>query len=178
MKNALGKCNGINNKKNTCDYIALLSISYYSDVIISPMASQITGVWSVCSTVCSGADQRKYQSSASLAFVRGIHRWPMDSPLKGQQREKCFLLKTSSWWYESAICYSYCICGNTLHTDTLCHLLNSPLTKSYSTNRSLAPKRNSCIPYGCRYDLRHMLCTIKVKTAFHSTQPINATTLE
>ena len=41
------------------------------------MASQITAVSSVCSTVCSGADQRKHQSSAPLAFVRGIHRWPV-----------------------------------------------------------------------------------------------------
>ena len=37
--------------------------------------NQITGVSIVCSTVCSGADHRKHQSSASLAFVRGIHRW-------------------------------------------------------------------------------------------------------
>ena len=37
----------------------------------------------VCSTLCSGTDQRKYQSSASLAFVRGIHRWQVDSPHKG-----------------------------------------------------------------------------------------------
>ena len=34
-------------------------------------------------TVCSGADQRKHQSTASLAFGRGIHRWPVDSPRKG-----------------------------------------------------------------------------------------------
>ena len=31
------------------------------------------------STICSGADQRKHQSSPSLAFVRGIHRWPVNS---------------------------------------------------------------------------------------------------
>ena len=37
----------------------------------------------VCSSVCSGADQIKHQSSTSLAFVRGIHRWPVDSPHKG-----------------------------------------------------------------------------------------------
>ena len=48
----------------------------YNDVIMSVMASQITGVSIVCSTVGSGADQRKYQSSASLALVQGIHRWP------------------------------------------------------------------------------------------------------
>ena len=48
---------------------------HYSDVIMSAMASQITGVTIVDSTVCSGADQRKHQSSASLAFVRGNDRW-------------------------------------------------------------------------------------------------------
>ena len=35
-------------------------------------------------TVCSGADQRKHQGSVSLAFVRGIHRWPVNSRTKGQ----------------------------------------------------------------------------------------------
>ena len=56
---------------------------HYSEVIMSTMASQITGVSIVYSTVCSGADQRKYQSSASEAFVRGIHRWPVNSLHKG-----------------------------------------------------------------------------------------------
>ena len=41
------------------------------------------GVSIICSTVYSGADQRKHQSSASLAYVRGIHRWPVDPPHKG-----------------------------------------------------------------------------------------------
>ena len=39
-------------------------------VIMSTMVFQITGVSIVCSTVCSGADRRKHQSSTSLAFVR------------------------------------------------------------------------------------------------------------
>ena len=47
---------------------------HYSDVIMNTMASQITSLTIVYSTVYSGADQRKHQSSASLAFVRGIHR--------------------------------------------------------------------------------------------------------
>ena len=42
---------------------------------MSAIAIQITGVWIVYSTVCSGADQRKHQCFTSLAFVRGIHRW-------------------------------------------------------------------------------------------------------
>ena len=51
----------------------------YSDVRMGAIASQINGLSVVYSTVCSGGDQRKHQSSASLAFVRGIHRWPVNS---------------------------------------------------------------------------------------------------
>ena len=61
-----------------------------NDVIMSAMASQIIGVSSVCPTVGSGADQRKHQSSASLAFVRGIHRWPVNSPHKTPVTRKIF----------------------------------------------------------------------------------------
>ena len=38
----------------------------------------------------SGADQRKHQSFASLTLVRGIHRWPVDSPHKGPATQKIF----------------------------------------------------------------------------------------
>ena len=56
--------------------------THYTDVIISAKTSHITGVSMVCSAVCSGADQRKHQSSATLAFVRGIHRWfPSQRPV-------------------------------------------------------------------------------------------------
>ena len=52
---------------------------HYSDVIMGTMATQVTSLTFVYSTVYSGADQRKHQSSASLAFVREIH-WPVNSP--------------------------------------------------------------------------------------------------
>ena len=64
------------------DYFLVL-VWHYSDVKMSMMVSQITGVSTVCSTVCSGADQRKHQYYASLAFVKGIHQWLVDSPHKG-----------------------------------------------------------------------------------------------
>ena len=51
-------------------------------VIIGAMRSQITSPTIVYSTVCSGTDQRKHQSSASLTFVRGIHRWQLNFPTK------------------------------------------------------------------------------------------------
>ena len=50
---------------------------HYNGVTMSAMASQITSLTIVYSTIYSGADQRKHQSSASLTFVTGIHRWPM-----------------------------------------------------------------------------------------------------
>ena len=56
------------------------------------MASQITSLTIVYSVVYSGADQRKRQTPASLAFVRGTHRSPVNSPHKGPvtRNLKCF----------------------------------------------------------------------------------------
>ena len=54
------------------------------------MASQITSLMIVFSTVYLDADQRKHQSSASLAFVRGIHQPPANSPHKGPVTRKMF----------------------------------------------------------------------------------------
>ena len=62
----------------------------YNEVIIGAMASQITSLTIVYSIVYSGADQRRHQSSASLAFVWGIHRWPVNSPHKGPVTRKMF----------------------------------------------------------------------------------------
>ena len=63
---------------------------HYNDVIMSTIASQITSLTIVYSTVYSGVDQRKHQSFASLAFVRGIHRGPVNSPHKGPVTRKMF----------------------------------------------------------------------------------------
>ena len=54
------------------------------------IASQITSLTSVYSIVYSDADQRKHQSSASLAFVWGIHRGPVNSPHKWPVTRKMF----------------------------------------------------------------------------------------
>ena len=83
-----------------CVHILLIScMAHYSDIIMSTMAAQITTLTIVYSTVYSGGDQRKYRSSARLAFFRGNHRWPVNSPhTKGQLRGKRFHLMTSSWY--------------------------------------------------------------------------------
>ena len=77
--------------------IANTKTKHYNDVIIGEIASQITSLTIVYSTVNSDADQRKHQSSTSLAFVWGIHRDRRIPRTKGQLRGKCFHLMTSSW---------------------------------------------------------------------------------
>ena len=64
--------------------------SHYNDVIMGPIAFQITSLTIVYSIVYSDADQRKHQSSASLAFVRGINRGPVNSPHKWPVTRKIF----------------------------------------------------------------------------------------
>ena len=78
-------------------------LEHYSDVIMSTIASQITGVSIIYPTVCSGADEGKQQSSASLTFVRGIHRWPANSRHKRSITRKMFpfddvIMKTSPYF--------------------------------------------------------------------------------
>ena len=85
---------------------------HYSDVIMRAMASQITDVLIVCSTVCWGTNQRKQQSSASLAFARGIHRWWVDSPHKGPVTRKIFPFNDVAMIFEkinSVVTAPYCI---------------------------------------------------------------------
>ena len=72
------------------------SRGHYCDVIMGTIASQINSPTIVYSTVHSGADQRKHQRSASLAFVRGIHRWPVNFSHKWSVTRKMFPF----WWHD------------------------------------------------------------------------------
>ena len=56
---------------------------HYTDIIMRTVVTQITSVSIVYISVCSGPDQRKHPTPTSLAFVRGIHRWPVNSSHKG-----------------------------------------------------------------------------------------------
>ena len=86
----------INHNLGWCNFIGRAQdiTSQYKDVIMSAMASKTTGFSIVCLSVYSGTDQRKHQTSTSLAFVRGIHRWLVDFPHKWQ----LMLENVSIWW--------------------------------------------------------------------------------
>ena len=94
-------------KHNKAPYV------HYDDVIIGTMASQITSLTIVYSAVYSGANQRKHQSSVSLAFVRGIHRSPVNSPHKWQVTRKMFpfddTIMVLKYWnvpYQDILCHA------------------------------------------------------------------------
>ena len=72
--------------------------NHYGDIIMRAMASQITSLTIVCSNVYSGADQIKHQSSTSLPFVEGIHRWPVNFPHKGPVTRKMFPFDDVIMW--------------------------------------------------------------------------------
>ena len=98
------------------------------------MASQITSITIVYSSVYSDADQRKHQSSASLAFVRGIHRKPVNSPHKGPVTRKMFpfddVIITCIW----CTVYNIFISKPTISVACLCRskqLLNPALVVKY-----------------------------------------------
>ena len=88
------------------------SVNHYNDVIMGEIASQIISLKIVYSSIYSDTDQRKHQSSASLAFVRGIHRRPVNSPHKWSVTRKMFSFDdvTMMW----ILTYGYAISGNTI----------------------------------------------------------------
>ena len=69
------------------------------------IASQITSFMIVYSAVDSGADQRKQQNSAALAFVWGLHWWPVNSPHKWPVTRKMFPFDDAIMIIESSFNY-------------------------------------------------------------------------
>ena len=83
---------------------------HYDDVIMSPIVSQITSLMIVYSTVYSGVDQRKHESSMSLAYVRGIHRGLVNSPHKWPVTWKMFpfddiIMKAMRLMVDETVCF-------------------------------------------------------------------------
>ena len=100
MQDCISKCSCLRldtkyTQVSICLFVIVSSVLswwlwHYSDIIMSMMASEITSLMIVYSTIYLGANQRKHQSSASLAFVRGIHRWLVISLHKGPVMWKMF----------------------------------------------------------------------------------------
>ena len=100
--------------------------------MMSVMASQITSTSVVCATICSSVYQRKHQSSASLAFVRGTHQLLVDSLCKWPVMWKMFpfdkvIMTLLTWtlnqtqWGVLSMCYP----AVTTLVGTLGHLVKS-----------------------------------------------------
>ena len=123
------------------------------DVIMTTMASQITSLIVVYSTVYSDADQRKHQSSASLTFVRGIPR------TKDQLHGKCFHMMTLSC-DDMVLIWQYNICNH--HIDDVCWRITrlSQSNDTIYTNDSISSMTTS---NGCIF---HAVCCLYKITMF------------
>ena len=110
---------------------------HYDDVIITLLASQITSLVVVYSIVYSGVNQRKHQSSASLAFVREIHRGPVNFPNKWPVTRKMFPFD------DVIMTHSRCLRGNDYSW--------VKLTSTYCVRKHLVlymiAKTNSCAEF-------------------------------
>ena len=102
---------------------------------MTTVASQITSLAVVYSSVYLDANQRKHQSSASLAFVWGIHRDRWIPRTKGQLRGKCFHLMTSSWMLQ----------GTVTHLPLVPHINASVNRVSIGSDNGLSPIRHQAI---------------------------------
>ena len=118
---------------------------------MSAMESQITRLTIVYSTVFSGADQRKHQSSASLAFVRGIHQWPVKSPHKGSVTRNMFLFDDAIMVY---------------------HMLVTNLCGEMDRNHKAAQNVCVVLPYTITGLILYLRQTNETRRYFVTTSPI------
>ena len=143
--------------------------AHYSDVIMGAMVSLITSLMSVYSTVHSCADQRKHQSSVSLAFVRGIHRRPVISPHKWPVTRKMFpFVDVIMKYYSHLDRYECCY-----HPRQIGHLFRPFLFSEYGNNVSSEQAVenqyffvwtvSSCILIRLYFSFPFLLCYINIK---------------
>ena len=118
---------------------------HYNDVIMGAIASQITRLMIVYSIVYSDADQRKHQRSASLAFVWGIHRGPVNSPHKWPVTRKMFPFNAVIMLWETSWTWQHVVPSETL--EIFFFLIKTPLTVSWDED-SVKPVQGSKSPGG------------------------------
>ena len=132
-------------------YCVWKKMKHYSDVTMCAIGSQITSLTTVYSAVYSDAVQRKHQSSASLAFVRGIHRWPVNSPHKWRVTRKSFFHLMTSSWYQNFTTWHVQVETHAAHISdgTILPELNEKYQRKIrkllaSTVDKAKPQRNKC----------------------------------
>ena len=125
------------------------------------MASQITKLMIVYSAVYSGADQRKHQSSASLDFVRGIHRWPVNSPHKWPVTRKIFpfddvIMALLTVVSVSLVAIHFVVCVKWWLTVPYSSLVLHPHDRVRSITYAKALRKRISIKHTC-FTLKHVL---------------------
>ena len=105
------------------------------------IASQITSLTIVFSIVYLDTDQRKHQSSASLAFVRGIHRRPGNSPHKWPVTRKMFPFD------DVIMCDSGTACKETSQTWVDETSKRGPLRDRHTDTDLIHKSQNAPVPY-------------------------------
>ena len=127
---------------------------------MSAMASKITSLMIVCSKVYSDTDQRKHQSSASLAFVQGNHRWPVNSPHKGSVTWKCFHLMRSSWKCIMIIMGSAILVRQHLYIETASSLSSHPPPPTPTPTPTPTPPRALTEMYCVWINMNEWTCNL------------------
>ena len=156
------------------------------------IASQITSLTIVYSNVYSDADQRKHQSSVSLAFVRVIHRWPVNSPhkwpvmrkmfpfddiaMQGREEHPHFTYQLPSYWWLSIV-MSHSIIGIDMvlpERSSLSRLSSNNIIFCFNI---LRPRQNGrCFPddiFKCIFLNENRWISIKISLKFVPEGPIN-----
>ena len=104
---------------------------HYSDVIMSAMPSQITGVSIVCLAVCLGADQRNIKVPRHCFLLVESTGSPMDSPHKGPVTQKMFP-------FDDVIMHNAELCISRLVLDTPLHHQTNAFNSSWNTRRYIS----------------------------------------
>ena len=123
------------------------------------MVSQITSLTIVYLSTYSGLNQRKHQRSVSLAFVRGNHRWPVNSPQKGPVRRKMFPFDDVIMLY--------------IQKQNLCFAV---IIRKGQFMLTLYPSIRYCLAAWLRYTICSMLIFLKITSSnryiLHTWQPL------
>ena len=133
------------------------------------MMFQITSISIVYSTICSGPDQRKHQSSASLTFMRGIHLWPVNSLHRRPVTRKMFEIDDVIMTHRSDLCcLSFLVSCAALKLEQISSQNRRhsteivPITRATNNKMSSLQTQPISMDYRQFSNIRHTLVDIKI----------------